>query len=127
MSRSRCSRRAFLRLGLASALEAGFIAMGGLAYAYKIEPGWVKVESVPLVLPRLAPEFDGFRLVQISDIHMDDRLTGRRLVEVLELVNRQRPDLVAITGDFFTSEPKRFAEDMIAALNHVQAAAAAAE
>lgn len=110
------SRRAFLKLGVASALEITLLSAGGLTYAYKIEPGWVDVKSVPLTLPRLALEFDGYRVVQISDIHMDGWMTDARLAEIVELVNRQQPDLVAITGDFFSYAPKRFAKGMVAAL-----------
>lgn len=88
-----------------------------MVYASQVEPGWVDLKSVPLTLPRLAPEFDGYRLVQISDIHMDEWMTRTRLAEILDLVNQQEPDLVAITGDFFTSTPERFAEGLVAALS----------
>jgi len=61
-----------------------------MAYAYKVEPGWVDVKSVPLTLPRLAPELGGYRLVHISDLHMDEWMTRSRLAEIVELINRQR-------------------------------------
>lgn len=111
------SRRAFLKLGVASTLEITLLGLGGLGYAYKIEPGWVEVKSIPLTLPRLTLKFDGYRIVQISDIHMDGWMTHARLAEIVELVNRQRPDIVAITGDFFSYTPKRFAKNMVAALS----------
>lgn len=117
MAERRLSRRAFLRLSLASAYEIMFLGIGGLAYAYKVEPRWVRVEHVPLTLPRLAAGFDGYRLVQISDLHMDDRMTRARLAKIIELVNRQGPDLVAVTGDFFTYTPERFAKDMVSVLS----------
>src|SRR5574342_916697 len=110
------SRRAFLKLGLASALEVTLLSVGGLAYAGRIEPGWVDVKPVELTLPRLAPQLDGYRMIQISDIHMDDWMTRSRLAEIVALVNRQAPDLVAITGDFVTDVPERFAQDLIAVL-----------
>jgi predicted MPP superfamily phosphohydrolase len=116
LSWSTLSRRAFLKLGVASALEITLLGLGSMGYAYKIEPGWVEAKSVPLALPRLALKFDGYRVVQISDIHMDGWMTQARLAEIIELVNRQRPDLVAITGDFFTYTPERFAKGMVAAL-----------
>jgi predicted MPP superfamily phosphohydrolase len=117
LSRRGLSRRAFLRLGLASAYEITFLGLGGMAYAYGVEPGWVDVKSVPLTLPRLAPEFGGYRLVHISDLHMDEWMTQTHLAEIVELINRQAPDLVAITGDFFTYAPERFAADMVSVLS----------
>lgn len=111
------SRRAFLKLGAASALEVAFLGVGGWAYAFKIEPGWVDIAPLRLALPRLAPEFHGYRMVQISDIHMDGWMTRARLAEIVELVNQQEPDLVAITGDFVIDAPERFAGDLVAALS----------
>jgi predicted MPP superfamily phosphohydrolase len=56
-----------------------------------------------LTLPRLDPAFDGYRLVQISDIHMGTGgMDAERLSRIVELVNMEHPDAVAITGDFTT-------------------------
>src|SRR3712207_3308494 len=77
-------------------------ARGGGVFLYSryIEPYWVALERVALTLPRLAPPFDGYRIVHISDFHLDGWMTPERLERVVELVNEQRPDLVVITGDF---------------------------
>ena len=81
-------------------LEAAAGGAGVFAYARYVEPYWVAVERVALTLPRLAPLFDGYRVVQISDFHLDGWMTPERLQRVVDLVNEQEPDLVAITGDF---------------------------
>ena len=78
----------------------GGVLAGGLVYARWIEPYWVAVERVELTLPRLAPPFDGYRVVQISDIHLDGWMIPERLERIVDLVNEQKPDLVTITGDF---------------------------
>src|ERR671910_1401727 len=88
--------RSYLKAALGSAL-AGAVA---LAYARYVEPYWLAVERVTLALPRLALPFDGYRVVHISDIHMDGWMTAKRLDRIVDLVNKQGPDLVAITGDF---------------------------
>jgi predicted MPP superfamily phosphohydrolase len=74
--------------------------LGGLVYAREVEPYWVAIERVELTLPRLAPPFDGYRIAQISDIHLDGWMTPERLEHIVDLLNEQEPDLVAITGDF---------------------------
>lgn len=81
-------------------LEAVAGGAGVFAYARYVEPYWVAVERVTLTLPRLAPPFDGYRVVQISDFHLDGWMTPERLERMVDLVNEQKPDLVAITGDF---------------------------
>jgi predicted MPP superfamily phosphohydrolase len=87
-----------------STLGAAALGAGGVGYAYEVEPGWSEISSVRLELPRLSAEFDGYRIVQVSDIHADEWMTPERLSEIVRLVNGQRPDLVVITGDFVTSE-----------------------
>jgi predicted MPP superfamily phosphohydrolase len=97
------SRRKFLKLG---ALCAGTVVLGGgggVAYAYEVEPDWVDIVRLELELPRLAPAFDGYRIVQVSDIHVDGHTTIDDLAQAVELINGQEPDLVAFTGDLVTS------------------------
>lgn len=83
----------------------GALLLGAFLYARYVEPGRVAVRRLKLVLPRLAPEFDGYRIVQMSDIHMDLWMTPRRLAKIVGLANEQQPDLVAATGDFVTHSP----------------------
>lgn len=73
-----------------------------LLYAKLIEPNLIEVNSLQLTLPHLASEFNGYRIVQISDIHRDRWMTPQRLGRIVNLVNQQKPDLVAITGDLIT-------------------------
>ncbi|MBZ0309193.1 MAG: metallophosphoesterase, partial [Anaerolineae bacterium] len=69
-------------------------------YARYIEPEWVQTTRFNLTLPRLAPEFDGYRVVQFSDLHLDSWLGGKRLAKIVAKVNAENPDAVVITGDF---------------------------
>ena len=83
----------------------GAVLAGGFVYARYVEPERVAVRRFELTLPRLAAEFDGYRIAQISDIHMDRWMTPKRLSRIVGLVNEQGPDLVAATGDFVTYSP----------------------
>lgn len=75
----------------------------GLAYAYFVEPEWIEVRRLDLTLPHLHPAFEGYRLAQFSDIHMDSKgMSPERLMRVVEMINRESPDLIAFTGDFVT-------------------------
>lgn len=96
-------RKPACRLGALSAVGAA--ALGGLLYAREVEPERVAVERVSLALPRLAPAFDGYRIVHFSDLHMDGWMSPRRLKRIVDIANEQRPDAVAITGDFVTRSP----------------------
>ncbi|MDQ3284995.1 MAG: metallophosphoesterase, partial [Actinomycetota bacterium] len=86
-------------LSLCAALGAA-VGAGVFLYSRYVEPNWLAVERLKLPLPRLAPPFDGYRVVHISDFHLDGWMTPERIEYVVDLINEQRPDLVAITGDF---------------------------
>jgi len=66
---------------------------------------WFEITQVQATLPRLAEEFDGYRLVHISDLHTGTWLNQARLDEAVSLVNQQRPNMIAITGDFVSHRP----------------------
>lgn len=101
------SRRAMLKHAVHLALGTAVLGVGGLAYARSVEPEWIEVTRLRLRLPRLAPAFRGYRLVQISDIHMDGWMTPERLAGVVRLGNAQQPDLVTLTGDYVTHGYRR--------------------
>jgi hypothetical protein len=94
---------------------------GGYGYASKLEPNWVEVHRLELTLPNLSPAFDGITLTQISDIHVGGWMNRKRLAHVVDLVNEQYSDLVAITGDFVTADPESIREDLKAELSRIKA------
>jgi len=86
--------------------------VGGLAlYAGEIARHWIEVSSRDVFLPSLPSAFDGFRIAQISDIHMDEFTEAFFVRDVVNRVNSLNPDAVFLTGDFVTSElaPRKFA------------------
>lgn len=78
------------------------LAGAGLYYGREVEPANVEVVSVELALPRLEAAFDGYRIAHVSDLHADGWMTPGRVLELVEFVNAEAPDLVVITGDFAT-------------------------
>jgi predicted MPP superfamily phosphohydrolase len=95
--KSQITRRRFLK---ASACAAGGFAL----YAGELERHWIEVSESDVVIPGLPAAFDGFRVAQISDIHMDEFTEAFFVREVVNHVNSLKPDAVFLTGDFVTSE-----------------------
>ena len=94
------TRRDFLKLLRTGAIDLGLLAIGGAAWGFLIEPDRVSVETVPVKLSRLTPAFFGMRIAQISDIHMGGWMNTERLQHVIELITKQKPDILLLTGDF---------------------------
>jgi uncharacterized protein len=79
-------------------------------YAHKLEPLWFEVTHLDIALPKLDRAFNGYRIVQISDLHAGDGSDRSQLARVVEAVNAEHPDLVVITGDHITRIPKQHLE-----------------
>ena len=90
-------RRLFLaRLAAGGASVASFAA-GAMAVRAAI--GRVKVRTVEVTLGKLPRSLDGFRIAQISDVHIGDTVGADFMRGVVDEINRLSPDLVAVVGD----------------------------
>jgi uncharacterized protein len=107
MIRRRLKLRLYQKLALALS-----ILLLAVYYVHDLEPSWIEVRSVSLSLPHLAPEFSGYRIVQLSDIHTDRWMTAQRIQKVVGRVNKMHPDLVVLTGDFVTRNAEQFAPNL---------------
>ncbi|PKN65539.1 MAG: hypothetical protein CVU54_18765 [Deltaproteobacteria bacterium HGW-Deltaproteobacteria-12] len=88
------------------------------ADAYWIEPNWLQTEQVVISDPELAQVMEGIRVVQISDIHLQGGI-GYREKDLIAQVNALKPDLLFITGDFFSDKQKWELDDEIKALTEL--------
>jgi uncharacterized protein len=82
----------------------------GSIYVHKIEPNWLEVTQIDLNLPKLDRAFNGYRIVQITDLHAGDGIDRAQLERVVDAVNAQNPDLVVITGDHVSRLPRQHVE-----------------
>lgn len=94
------SRRTFLKaIGLAGAAAASILLSVGVPEIHEFT-----IERIEIRLRRLPRLLDGFRLVQISDIHFNDFTHANHLRRTVNAANTEHPDLAVFTGDF-VSEP----------------------
>ncbi|MDD1774374.1 MAG: metallophosphoesterase, partial [Methanobacterium sp.] len=81
-------------------MQRGMTSWRNKLFKPEFRPDDFQLEQVEVKISGLDPLFDGYRIVNISDIHLGQWITPKHLDGVVELVNQQEPDLVAITGDF---------------------------
>jgi predicted MPP superfamily phosphohydrolase len=95
------------------------LVSGGLIYVFKIEPTWILIKNIELTLPHLDKQFTDWKIVQITDIHVNPSMTEKRLERIVNLVNAQKPQIIAITGDFISSEPNFFKKILVNKLQNI--------
>lgn len=61
------------------------------------ENRWIVVKKYPYSLKRQYSVLNGFKIVQISDLHSTN--FGRRQSQLISKIKAQKPDLIFITGD----------------------------
>jgi uncharacterized protein len=95
------TRRKFLIGGSAAGL--------GLA-AYAGTHGRHQIDFVQRTIPirNLPDAFQNFRIVQISDIHLEEYTEAWFLEEFVRRINALKPDLVLLTGDFISAGPRDY-------------------
>jgi uncharacterized protein len=75
------------------------LGLGASVVGYWNARRTARVVRVDVPIPGLAPSLHGFRIVQISDIHVGTTIKREYLLRIVEAVNALEPDAVAITGD----------------------------
>lgn len=92
----RISRHDFL-------VKAGFIiaAVPFFSLIYGMFNGQYRytVRKVPVRFPDLPDAFDGLKIVQISDLHTGSFMGTKHLNEAVDLILKQKPDVIFFTGD----------------------------
>ena len=83
-----------VRYGIAGL--AGVLAAVAVAGALRVPP----VKDVEIAVRDLPPQFEGYRLLQLTDLHISRLFPERWVRQVVDRANASDVDLVVITGDF---------------------------
>ena len=110
-------RRYFLERTAAVVGAAPFVAG-----AYGLLYGRLNLEITHQRIPlhRLPKAFDGFRIAQLSDIHIGPFMTAEEIRKWAAIANNLKPDLFALTGDFVTWD-RNTQEAVVEALSGLRA------
>lgn len=87
------------RFGRDSALAVPALALGASALGFFNAVRVPALRHVGIALDDLPGAFDGFAIVQISDLHVGPTIRRKFVERVVAAANAARPDLVVITGD----------------------------
>jgi len=89
-------------------------------HALPMNRRWVDIHRRRMRFGNLDPAMNGFKIVQISDLHYSPVVWQRYLIQYLNWVNDLKPDAVVVTGDLITGG-YRFAHRIATILQHLKA------
>ena len=77
------------------------------SYGTLIERNVFRVVPIEISSSNLPQSFNGYRIVQISDLHLASfEGRNRALIRAVNKINEQNPDLILFTGDLVTIGPR---------------------
>ncbi|MDR0713875.1 MAG: metallophosphoesterase [Bacteroidales bacterium] len=97
-----------LSIWVGTLLAAGFFALS--VWAVFVEQYEYRVYRTSFSFAMLPEKFDGFRIVQISDLHAGSMWgKAHKLQTVVDSINGLHPDMIVFTGDFVNN----FADELL--------------
>jgi predicted MPP superfamily phosphohydrolase len=89
------------RLKFLSQLAVTFTVIPAIGFVYGIVRGAYKyrVHNVKVPSPNLPEAFNGFKIVQLSDIHTGSFIDNSALIKAFDIVMQQGADMILFTGD----------------------------
>jgi len=94
---------------IASILLSTIFAIYGLYQGNKVPD----IKKTIIHIDKWPPSLDGFKIVQLTDLHISNLLTKEWLSRVVEKTNKEKPDLIVITGDLTDGMPKDYKNNII--------------
>lgn len=96
------TRRKFFYTGLFGGIGASY------TYARYIEPYRLSITRKNILIPDLPASLDGTIVAQLTDFHFEPDTHGDLISEAIAVTNAEKPDLIALTGDYITDNEKPF-------------------
>lgn len=110
-------RRHFLQQAALALSATPFVASAyGLLYG-RLD---MEVTHQRIRLARLPKSFEGFRIAQLSDIHISPFMPAEEIRRCVTIANQLQPDVIVMTGDYVSWDPAA-QEEVVQALSGLRA------
>jgi len=99
---------------LTNALNLGVLGVTGALMGYGLYQALRKPDIVDITVPidNLPDALNGFKIVQITDIHASHTIKRRFVQMVVDQVNELKPDIVVLTGDLVDGSVEQLRDDV---------------
>ncbi len=95
-----------IRIGLKLTLLLIIFTTLFYTYTTYISTTKIKVREYRITNKKIPENFNGLKIIQISDLHYGSTMFEENLKTIKKLVNERKPDLVVFTGDLIYKEKK---------------------
>lgn len=100
MAKTKEKHFSFLKLFIFLILIIGLT----IAYGFFIEPKLITVKEQKITIDNWPDNFNGFKIVHISDLHYGRVFDNKSLKKLVSSINEQKPDIVVLTGDLIDKD-----------------------
>lgn len=121
MDNKRFNRRKFLKNYLFAVGSLAVLSGAVGLYGVFKERYWIQTKAVRLSFYRFPKSFSNIRIVQFSDTHIGKYYSLEQMAYVVELLQRQKPDIICFTGDLFDSKYGEVSDEIIPLLSRLRA------
>jgi predicted MPP superfamily phosphohydrolase len=94
----------------AASVPVAALAAVGIGVLVALRGPYVRRVDIPV--QGLAPDLDGFRIVQISDLHVGPTMRRAYVQRVVDMTKELAPDLIALTGDLVDGSVRRLSHQV---------------
>ncbi len=112
LTKATTEHRDFLKLALAVlSLGATFVMTILGFFEARKKP---KIKNVKVLIADLPNEFEGVRILQISDLHVGQTIKREFVETIVSMSNEIKPDIVVLTGDMIDGTHSQLADELSA-------------
>ena len=79
-----------------------------------------KIESIEIESDKIGSEFNNYTIIQLTDIHLGQWITKEKLMGIVELINKENPDLIVLTGDYVSYQVDDCLDELEESLRHLK-------
>ena len=77
-----------------------------------INPNGFKTNEIVININNLPEDFEGFKIMQISDLLINDTSDINRVKDIVKSINERKPDIIVFTGDLINEKNKLTDKDI---------------
>ena len=90
------------------------------SYTTYISTVKIKVREYRIINDKIPSSFNGFKIIQLSDIHYGSTIFIEKMKEIKTITNQRKPDIIVFTGDLLDKKYNLTAKEQESLINELK-------